>query len=275
VRFVAVGDVMVDVLCSRTPPPGQRVHGNTVVRAGGSAVNAAFAATNEGANASVIGRIGKDAGGELVLAGLRARGVAPKLTRDTDLATGVAVSLQEGETISVVADRGANAALSRDDVPATLEADALLVSGFALFQSGSSEAGQAALARFAGEWAGVDLATPGLAAQADLGFAANVLFATADEAKAATGSDPETAARQLAARFEIVCVKLGVDGALAVRGGRLERAAADSRDRATPFGAGDSFAAVFLIALATGVDLADGLARACEAGARAAESGYL
>jgi ribokinase len=270
VQFVAVGDVMVDVLCYRIPKDGERVHGTTVLRAGGSAVNAAFAAAEEGASAGLVGRIGSDAGGELVLAGLRARGVAPYLTHDAELATGVVVSLQDEGAVGVVADRGANAAFSPRDVPDPLEADTLLVSGFALFQSGSSDAGQAALDRFAGGWAGIDLASPRLAAQADLQLAADVLFATADEARAVTGAGPEDAARQLATSFEIVCVKLGADGALAVRGDRIERAAAEPVVRTTPFGAGDAFAAAFLVGLGRGDDLSNALGRACVAGARAA-----
>ena len=269
-RFVAVGDVLVDVVCDRIPSHGQRVHGSTHLRAGGSAVNAAVTAADRGANATVVGRIGSDPAGELVLAALRARGVEAELARDPELPTGVAVSFPEG---GVVASRGANARFSREDVPSRLQADALFVSGFALFQEGSREAARTALERFEGDWSAVDLSSPRLAAGAELDVGANAVFATAAEAEAVTGLEPEAAARALARRFAVACVKLGAEGALAARGDELERVRATPVARTSPFGAGDAFAAVFLVGLAGGDDLAAALTRACEAGARAAGSG--
>ena len=268
-QFVAVGDVLIDVVCDRAPEPGQRVHGNTSLRAGGSAVNAALAAADAGADAMVCGRIGGDPAGDLIVATLETRGVRAELARDVELPTGVAVSFREG---GVVADRGANASFSPSDVPARLQADALLVSGFALLQDGSRDAAQVALNRFEGAWSAVDLASPKLAAGAELDVGATVVLATAAEAKALTGLDPEPAARELAMVFAVACVKLGADGAIAVRGNDFERAGAVPVARRSPFGAGDAFAAVFLVSLAGGLDLGEALVRACAAGARAAGS---
>jgi 2-dehydro-3-deoxygluconokinase len=150
----------------------------------------------------------------------------------------------------------------------------LLVSGFALFQSGSADAARVALERFGGDWTAVDLASPALAAGADLDNVAknaNVLFATTEEAKAVTGSAPDEAARALASRFAVVCVKLGEEGALAAHGGRVERHDATPVVGGSPFGAGDAFAAAFLVSLARGDSVAQALERACEAGARVAQ----
>jgi sugar/nucleoside kinase (ribokinase family) len=265
-RLIAVGDVMVDVVCDRLPDPGTRLHGGVSLRAGGSAVNAALAAAELGASAAVVGRIGADPAGDVVAATLEARGVEAHLARDMDAPTGATVAFGE----AVIADRGANARFARDDVPRKLEADALLVSGFALFQSGSGEAAEAALKRFDGDWSAVDLASPRLAPQAALGvLRANVVFATAAEASAATGEEPEGAAHELAHHFDVVCIKLGARGALALRGDQLERAAAPHVDRRMPFGAGDAFAAAFLVAVAGCAELGSALERACSAGARA------
>lgn len=276
-RFAAVGDVMVDVVGSALPPPGKRVHSAMAVRAGGSALNAARAASAAGASAVVVGRVGSDPAGRLVLAELEALGIEAKLALDPQLPTGAAVALGDDTTgTGVVAHRGANARFSPDDVPATLEADALFVSGFALFQTGSSEAARAALDRFVGAWAGIDLGSPSLApaaADSDLrtsGRYETVLLATADEARALTGEEPESAARTLASRFSVACVKLGAAGALAAAGDRLEQASVDAVERTTPFGAGDAFGGVLLVALAEGAPLAPALERACAAGAAAA-----
>jgi sugar/nucleoside kinase (ribokinase family) len=279
VRFVAVGDVMVDVVCPQLPPPNERVHAEVSIRAGGSAVNAAAAAVGAGSPAEVVGRIGSDSAGELVAAELDELGIEAHLARDQELRTGIAISLgDDPSSPSVVANRGANARLSPDDVPDVLEADCLFVSGFALFQTGSSEGARAALDRFAGAWAGVDVSSPRLAAAArdfDLGDDARrrtVVLATADEARAMTGGEPEEAVRTLASRFSIACIKLGEQGAIAASGDRVERGAVDPVSRRSPFGAGDAFGAVLLIALAAGTPLGRALELACTAGARAAGS---
>jgi ribokinase len=265
IRFVAVGDVMIDVLCAETPSPETRVHAEISIRPGGSAVNAAIAAASAGASALLIGRVGSDPSGDFVLDSLKKHGVEARLGRDLGLTTGAAVSFGS----SVVAHRGANARLSPRDIPEPLDGDALLVSGFALFQSGSAEAARAALARFQGRWAAVDLASPKLA-NLDAAAGANVVLATADEARAVTGSEPEEAVRILASRFRVAVVKLGADGALAARGDQVERATAERIERRSAFGAGDAFAGVLLVALARGQELVEALRAASDAGARAA-----
>ena len=236
-KLVTVGDVMVDVVAERLPERGERAHGGVQLRAGGSAVNAALVARELGAEAQVVGRVGSDAAGDLVVAMLEGRGVEARLARDADLPTGTAVALAD----AVMADRGANARLSPEDIPSPLRGDALLVSGFALFQDGSREAALAALAAFEGAWTAVDLASPRLA-RAD--FDARVVFATEAEARVVSGLDD---------RYELVCLKddYGVE-------------------RTSPFGAGDAFAAAFLVALADGAAPDEAHERARVAAVRAA-----
>ena len=256
---------MVDVVCAELQLEGTRVHADVAIRAGGTTVNAAIAAAAAGADATVVGRVGSDPSAELVSAALADQNVAAHLARDPELSTGVAVALGS----SVVAHRGANAQLSPEDIPERLDAEALLVSGFALFQTGSRDASRTALDRFNGRWAAVDLASPKLA-DLELLTGANVVLATAEEARAVTGSEPEEAARALASRFELAVVKLGEDGAIIVRGDRMERAAAEPVERRSAFGAGDAFAGALLVALAEDDSLERALELACEAGARAA-----
>ncbi len=236
-KLVTVGDVMVDVETDRLPAPAERAHGQVALRAGGSAVNAALAACELGAEAQVVGRVGADAAGDLVVATLAEHGVDAQLARDGEVPTGTAIALAD----AVVADRGANARLCRGDLPSPLHGDALLVSGFALFQDGSRDAALAALETFEGDWTAVDLASPRLA-RGD--FDARVVFATPAEAKAVP---------RLENRFEIVCIKddYGVE-------------------RTSPFGAGDAFAAAFLVALAAGADVEEARRRGARSAASAA-----
>ncbi len=183
VKFIAIGDVMVDVVCARLPHPGERIHGDVAVRAGGSAVNAALAASEAGATASIIGRVGRDAAGDFVLSGLAARGIHTALARDAEAPTGTAVAFSDQQATTVIASRGANARLHVADVPEEIESDALFVSGFALFQDGSDAAAELAIERFGGPWVGVDVGSPALAPRADelvhMDEHQTVLFATA------------------------------------------------------------------------------------------------
>lgn len=271
-RFLAVGDLLVDVISEQEAPgPGTRAHAPVAIRAGGSAANAAVWAVVLGAAATVVGRVGADPAGDLVERVLIDRGIDAHLARDRDLPTGVAVALGA----AVVAAPGASAKLAPEDVPDRLTGDSLLVSGFSLFQAGSAAGARAALERFEGPWVAVDLASPRLAAAADLEDAcsgANVALATAREAQAVTGSGPEEAVRELAGRFGLACVKLGEEGALAAEGARIIRARADPVVRRSRFGAGDGFAAALLVSLADGRSIDEALHAACATGARAAAS---
>ena len=227
-----------------------------------------------GATATVVGRVGTDAAGELVAGVLSSRSIAAELAQDPDLPTGAAIALGADTSL---ASPGASSRLGPADVPDALEADALLVSGFSLFQDSSAPGARAALERFTGKWAAVDLATPRLAAAAvsrleELAAGANVVLATAEEAAAVTGLEPDEAAKELGTTFEVACVKLGERGAIAAQGGRLVRADADVVVRLAPFGAGDAFAAALLVAVARDEPLEQALELACQTGARAAAS---
>jgi sugar/nucleoside kinase (ribokinase family) len=272
VSFVAVGDLLVDVISEQEAPgPGRSVHAPVAIRAGGSAANAAVWAADLGASATVLGRVGADPAGDLVNRVLTDRGIDAHLGRDRELPTGVAVALGS----SVVASPGASAQLAPEDIPGRLTGDSLLVSGFSLFQAGSAAGARAALERFEGRWVAVDLASPRLAAASDLDelcSGANVVLATADEARAVTGLELEQAAVELSAKFGLACVKLGEEGALAAEGKRMIRARADPVKRRSRFGAGDAFAAALLVSLADGRSIDQALETACAAGACAAAS---
>src|SRR4051812_3988851 len=81
----------------------------------GPAGNAARVARSRGADARVVGRVGRDLAADLVRRTLEREGVDARLAGD-ELPTGTAVALAD----SVVADRGANARFSPEDVPSPL-----------------------------------------------------------------------------------------------------------------------------------------------------------
>ena len=266
--LIAVGDVMLDGALP-APVVGGRVHGRIELRAGGSVVNAALAAVRLGASAAVVGRVGADPAGRLVADTLAAAGVTPLLARDVETPTGCVVVV--GGT-SIVADPGASARLTPDDLPATLEAGAVLVSGYSLLQPGAEAAARAALEGARTDCLAVDAASARLVAAfgvdrfLEATAAAGVLLANAEEARTLTGLDADDAARALALRYRVVCVKLGRAGAIAASGGRHRATPPCSRSRAwSAPGAGDAFAAGLLLALAGGAELAAALQAGCAA----------
>jgi sugar/nucleoside kinase (ribokinase family) len=268
--LLAVGDVLLDASLPE-PVPGRRIHGRIELRPGGSATNAALAAAKLGARAAVVGRVGADPAGRLVSDALVAAGVEPLLARDEDVATGTFAAAGA----AIVADPGASIRLSPEDLPPVLEAGAVLVSGYALLQAGSERAARAALERARTRWLAVDAASArlieayGVERFFEATAAADVLLVNADEARTLTALDADDAANALATRYRVVCVKLGIDGAVAASADNLVRAKLEPLDAAAAIGAGDAFAAGFLLALVRDLELEEAVRAGCVAAATA------
>jgi len=272
--LACVGELMVDVHVGvPLPPPGGRAHGGITLLPGGSAVTAALAARRAGGTVLVVGRVGDDAGGRLLVDALAEHGVETHVGRMPDAPTGVCVYAGG----AVAAERGANRGVRPEDLPAVLVAGAVLVSGYLLLQPDSAEAGRAALARAEARWRAVDAASAELVRRGGLeAEGANVVLADAEEARALTGEeDEEAAVRALAERFELALVKLGARGALACSHGDLVRHAEPPVDRLAAAGTGDAFAGAALLALARGDGLESALVAGCRAGAAQAAGGGL
>jgi sugar/nucleoside kinase (ribokinase family) len=92
----------------------------------------------------------------------------------------------------------------------------------------------------------------------------DLLVLNGSEAEALTGRrDPDEAARSLADRLAAVFVTLGREGAIAVRGGEVARAAAPTIEIVDATGAGDLFVSAIVWGETRGLPLADALAWAC------------
>jgi ribokinase len=277
--LIVVGDVMVDVgVDAGTLAPGGDVHGQVLIRPGGAGANAAVWAASTGAEVVLYGCVGDDLPGRLLARGLADRGVDARLRIATGARTGAMLVIREEGERSMVADRGANTLLTPQDLPGSLEAGAVLVSGYLLFEPSSEPAALAALERARSNWVAVDAASwPLVAAYGSERFLAATKLATLIlandlEAEALTGMRSEAAARMLASSHPAACVKLGRAGAIWAEGDVVIRAAAEAADAGDPTGAGDAFDGVLLARLAAGAPREDALRDACMAGARAAAS---
>ena len=276
---ITVGDVMLDVAVDAEElARGGDVHGEVLIRPGGSASNAAVWAAAEGARVRLHGRVGADLAGRLLREAVEERSVEAALAIDHEVRTGAVMVAREAWERSMVADRGANARLSPDDLPDVLEAGAVLVSGYLLFHPGSEAAGRAALERAGAEHVAVDAASwpllrdlgPGRFLEAS--EPATMLLLNGKEAETLAGPDHETAAAKLAERFAVVAVKLGPEGVVVGTADGVQRFPVEPVEEADPTGAGDAFDGVFLAALTRGASLDDAVSRGCAAGAVVAAS---
>ena len=248
--------------------PGKVSHAPASVRAGGVPVNAALAAAAAGARCAVVGRVGRDSAAVAIRAELEWAGVEAILAVDDELATGTFVESGHGEEKAISADRGASARLSAADIP-QLAARAVLVSGHTLLSDDTAAAARAALETAVAPLIAVVAAGPSGHDFHERAKGANVLFANEAEAWALTGLEPEEAAVALAKLYELAVVTAGPDGAVAVRGRELVVTSHGEPVQSHRSGAGDAFAGVLLVALASGVALKEALERAGEAGRRA------
>ena len=200
VRFVAVGELLVDVVAAGTGHDA-RIR----IRPAGSAFNAAVAARTAGADATVIGTVGDDPAGQMILAELKALGVHTQVTVERGK-TGTFL-LADGE---IRVDRGVGHMLA---LPERIRADAVLVSGYV-------DAAAEALARADAAWVALDAAR-----LSSLPPGGNAVFANEETARLLTGCEPEEAASRLAGARRLACVTVG-GARRGRRAGRQHRARA-------------------------------------------------
>lgn len=275
--LIVVGDVMVDVSVEAGAlATGGDVHGDVRLRPGGAGANAAVWAAREGATVRLYGRVGDDLPGRLVADAVAARGVDAQLTVDSDARTGAMLVVWGQGDRSMVADRGANARLSPDDLPGEIESEAVLVSGYLLFHPGSEPAALAALERARARFVAVDAASwPLLQGYGVEHFLratapANVLLVNEKEADTLTRGG--TADAPLEDSYRHVFVKLAERGAVHSTGGDRISCPGSEASVVDVTGAGDAFDGVVLACLARGLSLQEALDRACQAGRTVAAS---
>ena len=271
-----LGDVMVDVVCRLDGPIalGSDAPGRIEFGYGGSGANvAAWAAVAQGAGAPPVlaGRIGADERGRAAEEELRATGVETRLAVDHELPTGTCVVLvgPDGER-SMVPDSGANDRLADGDLPDDLlvEGSHLHLTGYTLVRDGSRAAGRAAIARARerGLSVSVDPSSAALLTPAFVDELAGVglLMPNAEEAAVLSGEeDAERAALVLARRIAEIVVTLGSAGALWTDGRKTCRVDAESATPLDTTGAGDAFAAGFLVSRLSGAGPEESLRAGC------------
>ncbi len=247
--IVVLGEVMTDVVAVHDAPlaDASDTPARITLRAGGAGANTAAWLAHAGVAVTLIARTGDDSAADLALAGME--GVDLRVTRDEERPTGTCIVLvAPGGERTMLPDPGANAALSKDDLPDDVftAGDVLHVSGYSLLRAGSRGAAMEAMARArdAGMLVSVDPASAALLrddpAFLERARPVDLLLPNADEF-AVLDSD-------LPGVKEIV-TKLGARGARWSDGARTVTAEAVFVDEVVDTtGAGDAFAAGFLSA---------------------------
>jgi ribokinase len=119
-RIVVVGSLNADltIYCERLPLPGETVHGNGfAVNPGGKSANQAVAAGRLGGRVSLVGAVGEDPNGDMLLASVAGAGVDVGHVGTSPESTGVAViAVDAGGENNIIISAGANGTLSPADV---------------------------------------------------------------------------------------------------------------------------------------------------------------
>ena len=280
-RVTVVGSLNMDLVvrAPRIPRPGETIIGGEFRTVpGGKGANQAVAAARLGAQVAMVGRVGGDAFGGLLLENLAAAGVDPAfVTRDPQAATGVAlIEVDDAGQNSIVVVSGANMRLAPADVEAA--AAAIGVADVLLLQLESpletvTRAAQVAHAR------GVTVIlnpAPARPVPAGLLGLVDVLIPNESETALLTGlpvGDQEEAQAAAAALRRMgvatVILTLGERGALLAYEGGAELFPAFDVTPVDTTAAGDAFVGGLAVALAEGRPLREAVRWGNAAGALA------
>lgn len=297
-RVAVIGGLNMDLVvrAPRLPRPGETVTGEDLLRApGGKGANQAVAAARLGASVTMIGRVGHDEFGRELSRHLRDDGVSTSYLLGSDRPTGAALIVvdERGENSIAVAP-GANQALLPEDVPRrAIEGVDVVLAPLEVPLATIEEAFR--VARLAGVRTvlncalaqtvprsllalsdvlvcnEVELGTMlGTRTSGSIGGEASMAGESAIDRGAATGGEADVAREFRTFDSQVVVVTLGERGALAVTGADVVSQAAFAVHVVDTTGAGDAFAAGFVVGRWFDAGVAAALRLACAAGALAA-----
>lgn len=276
-RIVVVGSLNLDrtYSLSRLPREGESLHASGhAVASGGKGANQAVAAARLGADVRLIGAVGADAAGALLLDAVAASGVdVSGVHRRDDSPTGEAVIFvdEEGQNLIVISP-GANASVTAADV-ALSDDPAWVLSGFEVRDEAVIAAAglaQAANAHF------VLNPSPYRPLPAELAGSVDVMVVNEHELADALGCAVEVASDaelgEARARIAVpqLVVTLGANGAAAVTASGVVRVPGRAVTAIDTSGAGDAFTGALVARLAAGDELVAATSFATQVGAYAA-----
>ncbi|HEX8599437.1 MAG TPA: PfkB family carbohydrate kinase [Chloroflexia bacterium] len=264
-KLLSLGDLLLDLLVRYDPASGEVDVGAGAVQLhpGGSAANFAVQAARFGADVRFISRVGRDMPGEMLVRSLESEGVTPAVRAMEDEVTGrVLVMVDHAGNRRMWSYPGASALLSPGDLdPEWFHGlDAFHLTGYSLLREGPREAAYEALrmARDLGSpLCTLDPNPPHLIADygparfrnllGDLWF--DIILPNMEEGSLLSGEqEPDAIVSSLLEISPLVVLKLGAEGCLV--GTAEERVLSQGvvvSDVVDVTGAGDAFAAAFVV----------------------------
>jgi ribokinase len=277
--IVVVGSINMDLVVrvERQVRPGETLLGSDYeTHPGGKGANQAVAAARAGGKVRMVGRVGEDAFGGILLDGLGAEGIDLEHVRALSGPTGVAfISVDARGQNSIIVAPGANRRLKPED----LEPSAFTGAKAVLLQLEiplETALVAAKLGREAGAKVILNLSPARPLSEAELEDI-DLLLVNETEASAllemdegAIAEQPEEAAGKLTALASRVVLTLGERGAVWATPEESGHKSAFAVTVADTTAAGDAFAGALAVALTSGYSLAEATRWANAAGALAA-----
>ena len=252
---LVIGSANADLVvpAERRPGAGETVlGGDTVIMPGGKGANTAVAAGKLGADVALLGAIGDDHYGAMLLESLRGAGVHTDLIRTTERPTGIAyiTVTPDGEN-SILVSPGANHALEPADVEGALAGVKIVVASLEVPVRTVERAVVAAAS--AGVRTLLNLSPATRISDAALA-SLDVLLVNEHEATwlLGPGADP---AKLLDLGPRAAVVTLGARGALVLTSDGAAEVPSPEVEAVDTTGAGDGFTGAFAAALAGGAGL--------------------
>ena len=274
---VIVGSLNADLFVevAALPRPGETVRGSDLtVRPGGKGANQAAAAGLLAADVTLIGAVGADDHGRLLLSAAESAGVRTAQIRSADVATGTAmITVDEAGENTIIISPGANARLSADDARAGID-DRTSVVGLCLEIEPATVAAAVARAREVGATVVLNL-SPYRRVDPEVLAGVDVLLVNEIELEQLVGAFDELTealGRLTDAGVGRTVVTLGDAGAaiLDAATGTSRRVASPEVEVVDTTGCGDAFAGALISRLAAGDELLAAVETAVRVGAYAA-----
>lgn len=271
-EIIVVGSANADVVVAaeRRPGPGETVlGGDTEVGPGGKGGNTAVAAARLGGDVALLGAVGVDANGEMLIEALLEAGVETRLVQRIHGPSGAAyiTVTPDGEN-SILVSPGANRTVTTATVDAAADEIAAARVLFSVLEVPLPTAEHAVAVAAAAGVRPVVNASPVARLPAATLAALDPLIVNQHEAASLLGANGEQASGAEWARRLLhlgprsVVVTLGADGVAIADRVRVTEVPAPQVTVVDTTGAGDAFAGGLLVGLARGEDLVTAARRA-------------
>ena len=273
-----IGSINTDMVAmtDHLPTPGETVMGGEfMMTAGGKGANQAVAAARLDGDVTMVGRLGADIFGDQSVARLKAEKInCDFISRDSAAASGVALISVDGEGENhIVVAPGANNTLHIDTIDTALSS--LPENAIVLMQLEIPIETVAHVISFAKDSNRKVILDPAPARELPENFLDGLFLITPNETEATHLSGIEVidqnsakaaAKKLLQTGVKNVAITMGTDGVLLASGDdNLQLIASPTVNAVDTTAAGDCFNGALSVALANGLELEDGINKACHA----------